>query len=260
MTIMLALLLAAAAQAPAPPPQPAMLFRCRERIDNFEGTSGALSLDKSFREDGTPLGLNVQLEDRSGSVMPGRGPTEQTGMTLSWPGRHRVAIRPEPFSWSNGGIDVYYSGPTNRYVYRRDERWRRVIVDRAGSMIVHESDGARWIFVSGLDLYLMSNLQDLGSPGRLWMSLDGLLAWGSGRERVTVYETVITERRERNQGPALGQERIVGQYDIDIPALARLAARVRAATEAWEAGLTDLAARCTREPEETGEIIVTSGG
>lgn len=246
MTALIALLLAA-----AQPPEPPMLHRCIERIADFEGTRGTLTLEKHFQEDGSPFGFAVTFEDGSGAIAAGRAPGTRTSLTLRWPRARGVPARAVA-GWPEASIHVYLFDDARAGIRRPGELWRRVLVDRGDDSIVVPPlpEGGQGVALPGLDLYLASELQPFYMTTRLDMSLDSLLAWGSGRERLTVYETVVTPLRPRGRDweRAIRSERVVGVYDIDVAALARLPARVRAAAEAWEAGLTDLAGRCERVP------------
>lgn len=239
----------------------AVEYRCRTRIPNLGGDSGALSLDKTFSPDGSVRAMTVNLEDWKPPYVKPAGVGERAMATIKWPGDHRIPRSPEPFSWSNGSIEIsYFAEGSRRYSPLKGERWRQVVVDRNRSAIVHESGGMRTLFVGGLDMVVQSGLMDLPSPGKLSMSLDGLLAWGSGVASLTVYETLVTRRKYRKHSypttPA-GRARIVGQYDLDAAILARKVQQVRDSTSAWEAGLTDFKTVCEKGVVEAGAIIVT---
>jgi hypothetical protein len=91
------------------------------------------------------------------------------------------------------------------------------------------------------------------------MSLDSFLAWGTGVERLTVYETRVTRRKKvpssSPTSPA-GRIRVVGSYEVDMAALALAFVQVRGVTEKWEAGLASSWRQCERTTEG-GEILVT---
>ncbi|HEX8447972.1 MAG TPA: hypothetical protein VF652_00155 [Allosphingosinicella sp.] len=246
------------ARSPKPQAQPRTLYRCEHRIPNPGGHSGALTLSKTFWEDGSVQSFNVELEDWGGSFI--RRSDGSANVTLRWPGDHLVR-KGGPFSWAEGSIDVsFHGGSTSRYQVLPKERWRQVVVDRNRSVIVHERDGIRTLFLSGLDMRLVSELVPVSSPGRLWMSLDGLLAWGAGLETLTVYETLVSGR---SRDPAaypnspMGRIRVVAEYEVDVPALNRKVEQVRSESRSWEAGLVNFRKACRRGIEETGEILVT---
>lgn len=241
--------------------EPAVEYRCQTRIPNLGGDSGALSLDKTFSPDGSVRGMSVNLEDWQPPYVKPARVGERAMATIKWPGDHRIGGSSEPFSWSNGSIEiVYLAEGSGRHSPLKGEQWRQVVVDRNRSAIVHESGGMRTLFVGGLDLLLQSGLVDLPSPGHLSMSLDGLLAWGSGVGSVTVYETMVMRwKSRRNSYPTspAGRARIVGQYELDVAVLGRKVRQVRDATSAWEAGLADFRNVCEKGVVETGAIILT---
>jgi hypothetical protein len=263
--VILAVLAPPAAAGAAADEQPrqdrATLYRCTRSIQGFEGEPGFLALEKVFREDGTVYSRSVVLEDYAPSFVPVQA-SARAFATLRWPGDHRFQREVEPFNWSRGSIQIsYLDGTVNRFRPLRREVWRQVVLDRNGAALIHETGGMRMLFLNGLNMHLMSELAPLSSPGRLHMALDDLIAWGTGAERLTVYETMVQRRRYvpnvYPNGPA-GRMRIVAEYDIDMAVLARRVAQVRAATASWESGLTDIPGSCERTVEELpGDIVVT---
>ena len=258
MSALLALLFAT-----AQPLEPPLLHRCRERMPDFEGMRGGLTFDKSFRVGGAPATFDIILEDESGTVTTGLPPTTRTRLTLHWVTQYRDGV-PSPAGYLGGEIQVELFGDARAQTTPGDARWRRVLMDRDN--LLRRStlpDGGEQMMVPHLGLYLASELLPLATtPRRLNMSLDSLFAWGSGRERLIAYETVVIPwpRRGRDRERAIWLERVVGAYQIDLAALARLAARARAAGAAWEAGLTDVARRCERIPIEEDEWGVVGTG
>jgi hypothetical protein len=246
------------ARSPKPQAQPRALYRCGHRITNPGGDNGALTLSKTIWEDGSVQSFSVELEDWGGSFI--RRSAGSANVTLRWPGDHLVR-KGGPFNWAEGSIDVSFdAGTPSRYRILPKERWRQVVVDRNRSVIVHETGGMRALFPSGLDMRLVSELVPLSSPGRLWMSLDGLLAWGTGLETLTVFETLVRARRydpNVNPNSPAGRMRVVGEYEVDIAALNRKVEQVRSETRSWEAGLGNFRTVCERGVEETGVIILT---
>ena len=256
MTALLALLLVAA-QAP----DLRMVYRCTEEIADFGGTGDSLTLTKGFRRDGTPIVFEAVLEDGNSAVATGVTPGTQTRLTLSWK-VHYPGPPAAPAWW--GWIEIGLLGDARRRVRERGEQWARVLVVR--DELLHpysRPDGGQGLAVSHRGLYLSSELQPLSDrPRSLDMSLEALLVWGSGRERITAYETMVTPARQRGRyrERAIGLERIVGAYEIDMAALGQLSSRVRTAAETWGAGLTDIPGRCEAvpppEPQEF-DIIAT---
>ena len=257
MTALFALLLAGAQPSGGP-----VVYQCSERIADFEGTGGALTLTKGFRREGSPSTFEVVLEDGSGRVAAGRASDTHTSLTIRWSADPRVEVSGATtplYGW----IEIELYGDARSLVTQRDEQWRRVLVDRNGLLLLHSlPDGGQGIVVPHRGLYLSSELLPLNTNyRRLGMLLGDLLVWGGGRERLTVYETVVTpmRQRRRNWDRAVGLERVVGTYEIDMAALARLAASALTVAEAWEAGLTDVTRRCEQvpAPEPRDEDIIT---
>lgn len=258
MTPIAAFLLVAAQSATA------MDFRCSERIAEFDGTTAELMLSRRFSGDGSPLGLEVVLEDRGGSVAVAVAPSRRTSLTVRWPGPpRRGAQRP---GWPDGLVQARIVDDPRGRENRPGEIWRRVVVDRDRSLLVYLlPDGDRGVSLPGLNLYLTSEIEPIHMTSRLDMSLDALLAWGSGRDRLTVYETAITPWPSRGlRERAIGSERIVGEYEIDMTMLARLASRARDVAQAWQVSPGDLAQRCERVPrleeDESGIVATDESG
>lgn len=259
--VLLAALLAAgaahAAAAAEPEKAPAILFTCRERIANPGGISGALSLEKRFREDGSVRSFTASLEDWQGSFVRARAGRAMA--TLRWPGEHRFAREGVPFDPTDGSVKITFLGDDGGYHrFLKNERWRQVVVDRNRSVMVHDTDGMRTLFLNGFEMWLTSELTSLSSPG-LNMSVDGLLAWGTGTDRLTVYETLVQRRRYRKNvypnSPA-GRMRVVAEYEIDVAALRRSVDTVREAARGWEAELGDFRTKCERDVEDDGNDII----
>jgi len=259
MSILLAALLALqTVPAPVPEQLRPVVFRCHTRIPLG---SGAVTVDKTFSEDGSVHGLRIEVEDRAPDfVVPG-APSGSATARLTWPGEHRVRLRPEPFSWTDGSIRIDYNDhASNRYRFGNRERWRQFVVDRRRALPVYAHEGARVLLYQGLGPALMSELIPLTSGVGLRMSLDDLLAWGSGVERLTVYDTIVQHRRfEPNVYPntPAGPRRIVGEYGIIVASLRSKADEVQRLVQQWEATLTDVRTTCEREAEEAPSIIVT---
>jgi hypothetical protein len=243
MTVLLALLLAAQPhpQAAAPPD----IYRCRASLYEL---NGALELHKSFAADGTALDLDVGF--MTDSVAIPQAPGDSITVSLHWTDVDESAARATAFDWSRGRISVSFNSHSPDETLRPGEGARRILVERDETLRdqIHAGENGRLVFVSPAEQHLVSEWLSGEIPPQLRMSLDSLLAWGSGREQLTVYETAIVTARPAGQsGPsAMGGERITGIYKLNVPALARLAGQIRAATQAWEAGLTDPRRQCTR--------------
>jgi hypothetical protein len=243
MTALLALLLAAQAhsQAAAPPD----IYRCETALYDLPGL---LELHKSFAQDGTPLELDVAFS-ADGIAIP-QAPGDSTIASLGWTNVWLAGPTRPVFDWSRGRITVSFTSQGPDETLRPGEEARRILVERDEALRDQIQSGAngRLVFVSPAEQHLVSERLSGEIPPQLRMSIDSLLAWGSGREQVTVYETAIVTSRPAGQSEptAMGRERITGIYKIDVPALARLVGQIRAATQAWEAGLTDPRRQCTR--------------
>jgi len=247
------------AAAPPAPAAPAVVYRCHARSSDAAGGSGVLTLDKELREDGSAARLTVKWEDQSGSFLRPYSRDDRLSAELNWPGDDPYSLD-RSFDWARGSIRVYSHGAGDGLQFRprKREMWRQVLIDRDESFRVNSWKGDRLLVP--IDFVLANSLEPLSSPGDLWTRIDRLVAWGSGTGSVTVYGTLVTRRRVvRNRYPNSpdGERRIVVQYGLDTTALARLAARIKAATEAWEATLGDFKSRCERGVEESGDIILT---
>lgn len=251
----------AAAIAPAVGAEPEYLYSCHGYISGPEGAGGMLTLAKSFVEDGTVLGMSVSWSDHSGAAVRKSAANDSAIVGLDWPGPFQSSDGKTPFDWSRSMIRIYYNGAArNRFVFRKDELWHQVIVDRDESLRLFEGgDGSRMMFPGSSGLQLMGEPTTKAAPGMMGTSLDRLLAWGAGARRVTVYETRILRRRRTNRGDwPYPLRRVIASYDLDVAALQRSAVAVRAATEAWEASIADFRRACRREPKVSeNDIIVT---
>lgn len=248
MTPILAILLTAQAQPPA-------IYRCDGDFYGVDlpGSSdgvGLLHLNKSFAADGAPIDLAVSVTADNGIAIAPAGRSTIVG--LDWSDAGEAGPRPAQFDWSRGRIVVSYSSGDSAAALRTGEAWRRVIVERDDQVLNNSRAGAAAegddAFVLPTDHHLASELLAPDLRPQLRMSAEALLAWGSGRQRLIVYETAITPSgRDGREGYSpFGRERITGRYEIDVPALARLVARVRQMTEEWEATLTDPRRQCRR--------------
>jgi hypothetical protein len=219
-----------------------------------------LEVSKSFREDGSVASMLVRLQDNQAGAVRLLKPDDRAFVQLDWPGEHRLNSYGEPFDWSRGSILINFIAADREanFGLLPGEKWRQVVIDRDGSALVHEADGIRILTLSLLDTHLTSGLGHPSSPGRLSMSLDSFLAWGSGVETVRVYETRVKRREpvaHSNPDSPVGRMRVVGVYDVDVAAVGRAAAAARTATEQWEAGLSDSWRDCARTTEG-GQIHV----
>lgn len=235
------------------------IYRCATDIQNIDGGFGRLSLSKSFFEDGAVAGMEVYWEDRTAPFVRPHLGSGGASATFRWPS-DRITMRPPPFSWSNGSIHIGYTGAGSegRYQPRQRERWRQVLVVRDGSVLIHGQGSERFLYLYG-HAHLMTDLQELSTSGSLFISIDSLLAWGAGAERVTVYELLVKAARARRTDSSTNpveQRRIITSYDIDMTALARVVGTVRRMTEEWEATLTDFRRDCERASSENTAIII----
>ncbi|HEX8840949.1 MAG TPA: hypothetical protein VF757_01490 [Sphingomicrobium sp.] len=221
-------------------------------------------MEKIFREDGSVYSMSVLWEDHvSGLVNPDPNPSdlqraahgEYGSVILHWP-NDRFTTSHGLVDWSTGTIAIYYFGPSaaGRYHAERKEKWRQVVVDRGHSVQVFDSTGNRYLSMAPQAAYLASDVVNLSSPGNLQMSLDDFLAWGTGARTVTVYETLV---RDRRSGWPTFTRRIVAEYRVDVDGVARRASQIREATRNWETTLANFKSKCDKTVEETGQIIVT---
>lgn len=225
---------------------------------------GHLLIGKSFREDGTVNSMYVHWEDNAaGGLTTATGAGDRVFVSLRWPGEHRIRGS-EPFQWSEGSITMtlLLADAAANFNLQAGEEWRQVIVDRNETVNIYDDAGVKALFLPGSDMHLASDLEAPTAPGRLNMSLDSFLAWGSGARRITVYETRVTRRKPtKNSYPTspAGRYRIVGAYDVNISALTHTVASIREASERWETSLSSSWRQCNRSTEG-GDIVVTDAG
>lgn len=197
------------------------VYQCDRSVRLPEGGYAELSLTKLFREDGSVYSMNVHWEDDQGSLVRLQRPGDQAFLSLKWPGEHRIDAEHEPFDWSRGSATILYLAADGA-IFRnlKGEEWRRTVVARDDSVRTVDDGGMKLLVLMGY-LHLVSDLEPTSSRGRLTMPIDLLLAWGSGVERLTVYETRVTRRKARpNTYPTspAGRHRVVGSYEVDIAA------------------------------------------
>jgi hypothetical protein len=251
--------LAFASTAAAPEPVVTVVYRCHHFIASGEGGGAAITLDKSFGEDGKLLRRSVLLEDYGGSVVAG-GSTQSATASMRWPGEHRSGGDEAILDWSDGSIKIAaFPKDAKAARPRKGEIWSQWIVDRGRSLTSFESGGDRFAFLNGFDLYLTGTLQPAAYVPMLTMSLDSLLAWGKDLPHLAVYHTLMKGRvfRRRDSGPPLVARRISYAFDIDLGRVRALAELARSRFEAWEAGITDFRKQCERTEETEGDIILT---
>jgi hypothetical protein len=241
--------------------EPVPVFQCILNAPLPEGGPRLLIL-KSFREDGEVNSMHVSWEDNAASdLVRLSSPGDKAFISLKWPGRHRISQPDTAFDWSQGSIAINLLPANTAENFRLDpgEEWRQVIVDRNQSVATVNDGGSKFAIPSPIDMVVLSDLEPTTSPGRLNMSLDSFLAWGSGVPHVTIYETRVKRRNPaKNSYPKspAGAHRIIGVYDVDIPALARTVASIRETTERWERSLSKSWRHCKRTTEG-GDIVVT---
>jgi hypothetical protein len=245
---------AAAASDPVP------VFQCVLSAPLPDGGPRLLVL-KSFRENGDVNSMHVSWEDNAASGLvrpPNQG--DRIFVSLRWPGEHRSGRPDDPFDWSQGSITMHLllADAAANFSVRTGEEWRQVLVDRNHSVSRISEGGEAFADPSVLDMLVMSDLEPTTSPGRMSMSLNSFLAWGSGVQYLTVYETRVKRRTPpKNSYPtsSAGAHRIIGAYDVDMAALAHTVAMIRAATEQWESTLSTSWRNC-RRTTEGGDITV----
>jgi hypothetical protein len=230
------------------------VYRCHLDARITEVGPGNLRVYKSFREDGAVNEFRVVWESRPGDAVHLPSFEDQAFVTLQWPGEHRLFRDGESWNWAQGSIRINFfaADAATRGRPRHGEEWRQTVVDRNQSANIYDQDDTSILMLPILDFVLAGDLEPVVDSARLNMSLDSLLAWGSGGARVTVYDTLVTRRRPMpNIYPTSpsGAHRIVGNYDLDIPTLTRTVALIRATTERWEEGLSASWRQCERTTE-----------
>ena len=234
-----AALLLATAQTSAP------YYICNEVFPNFDGALSSLALTKSFQPDRPTLRIDAEAPS---VVRP--QPGARPWVRLRWP------VSPT-FDPATGTIEIDSDGSGSRYAVpsayaaRPDDLARRVVVDRRNALhpVLQADSGGVWeLFLSPFGQFLTSLLIQPSQSPILYMSIDSLLAWGAGLPSLTVYQTMISSDATRRRGHWLyGAERVTGSYEIDMPALTRLLAKIRIATERWERRLSRDRSHCRLE-------------
>lgn len=248
--------------APVEASDPVDVYQCMYSGPLPEG-GPQLTILKSFRKSGAVNSKSVWWEDNGGSaVVEPSNPGDRVFVSLRWPGDHRIPRPDEAFDWSQGSItmNLLVAQAAENFRLEAGEEWRQVVVDRNDTVTVSGPASSRLLALSPIDALLVSDFGPTSTPGRLNMSLDAFLAWGSGARRITVYETRIRPGKpDKTRGPALpvARRRIIGDYDVNISALAQTVASIRDAAQRWEAGLSTSWRQC-RRTTEGGDIAITN--
>jgi hypothetical protein len=267
----IALIAAAAAALPAAAQPsgsaaPVYEYWCHARLTGVAAPQDSVEIGKVFSDDETPPRLTVDWSDHQGSLVIRATTTGSAFASLKWPGDYYLLNQRAEFKtleWDKGSFAVHFVGGEpadlhNRKAAKREE-WRQTIISRDDALTIHERDGVRTLWLNGFNLYLMGDLEKPVGAAQLNMSVESLLAWGSGRDRLTVREVGVTRRKKRRNSyptsPA-GQRRIIRTYQIDVPELRHTVEAVRAATQKWEAGLGDYRSGCRRQERVNEDDII----
>jgi len=260
-TALLATAPGAAQRQPTEPEPGLVTYVCESRGPMPGSPDARLALHKVFLEDGTVHRQSVEMIEVN-SFVRSRVPGEQILVVLKWPGDHRFRPVPEPFSLADGSVGFMLMGPA-AHRHSRREVWRQTVIDRDNRARIEERDGVRMLMPDRMGVTLAGPLDPI-LTGHVTASIDALLAWGHGVDRLTAYLLHVQRRRyRRNSFPndQIGPQRIAGQYEIDMAGFERRVAEVRAAATTWENGLGHYRT-CRREieyPDQESDIMITSG-
>lgn len=260
----------AAAQdsSPAKPEWPKTVYACHQH-SNFDEFGGMLDFDVTYGEDGSVIsegGRWTAMIEQGGILgapkanAPDVGGPEQGSIVIEWP-RFDSWLKDKPADpLANATIKI-----SNHALFaqkmRKEERWRQAVVARGSEVLVNSTNEYPILWLSPLEPALVT---DYYGPG--WspfsMPFGNLLAWGSGLDKLTIYEVFVQPRKYKPNtfpnGPA-GIMRIIGQYQLEIPALASAFAGIRARHDAWRKSIADFKAGCREQQmdDPSMEIIVT---
>jgi hypothetical protein len=282
------LLLAACASSPVPagasvrmgvaapewPDEPLYVYYdCRGRPGDPKVFSGYLDFWEVIREDGVVLAKSVNWTTHYDTKYP-RDETRPhapqratTHVTLTWEdengGPRDPSVQPKAFDWRRGKIQVnHFEDPANadRYRSNSNEPWRRVVVDRDNSLTVSKEESGRFLGLWGLDMNLNGELSPPGSPNDLRIGLEKLLAYGTGAEKLTVYETAVSRMILTNSASAwgIGRHRILTSYDLDLPLIHNSVAWIREQEAIWRESISDYRNACERHEFFGEEIVVVT--
>lgn len=270
------MLAAAPAGAQTQPPGtgtewPRTMYACRH-YGPLEGIGGTLEFDILFTAEGAVFSETAKWS--ASFYPPGRSPFAPTvadtivrvqrdpndgWITIGWPGDNAWDKSPASADPADKAVIRISSFALFRQAFRKKERWRQAIIARGSEVLVARDGEDHILLLSPLEPALVSDFGPVSDM--LTMPIANLLAWGSGRDTLTVYDVFVQPRKyvanAFPNGPA-GKMRIVGEYRVDIAALADAWARARAQHAAWRAGLTDAKAMCapTQVDDPSATIIV----
>lgn len=253
---------------------PQTMYQCRHRAP-LDGFGGTLEFDTLYTEAGAiffesgrwtsdywPMRAPPLPADRvavRSIIAPAGQPNGMTVM-IGWPGGNSWDKTPTPDPSAKANIRIVNIDGVARTM-RKKERWHQSIVVRNSEVLVYANGDDRMLFLNPLEPALVSNYGDTSNMD-LTMPVANLLAWGSGLETLTVFDIFVEPRKydphSFPNGPA-GAMRVVGEYRIDMTALAAAFDKIRAEHRGWRAGLTDFKTRCeaTQVADPSMEIIVT---
>ena len=253
---------------------PKTMYQCRHRAP-LDGFGGTLEFDTLYTEAGTifsesgrwtsdylprrapPLPAGLMAEQSI--ILPAGQPSGMTVM-IEWPGGNVWDKTPTPDPSAKAMIRIVNIDGVARSM-RKKERWHQSVVVRNSEVLPYANGNDRMLFLSPLEPALISNYGDTSNMD-LTMPVANLLAWGSGLEALTVFDVFVEPRKydphSFPNGPA-GPMRAVGEYHIDMTALAAGFDKIRAEHRWWRAGLADFKTRCeaTQVSDPSLEIIVT---
>jgi hypothetical protein len=252
---------------------PKTMYQCRHRAP-LDGFGGTLEFDTLYTEDGaifsegarwtsgywplhTPLPAHL-IPARS-IILPAGQPNGMTVM-IEWPGGSVWDKTPTPDPSAKAVMRIVNIDGVARTM-RKKERWHQSVVVRNSEVLPYSNGEDRMLFLSPLEPALITNYGQTSNMD-LTIPVANLLAWGSGLETLTVFDIFVEPRKyDPNSfpnGPA-GQMRVVGEYRIDMGALAAAFDKIRSEHRNWRAGLADFKANCeaTEVEDPSMEIIVT---
>ena len=253
---------------------PKTILACRN-YGPLEGVGGTIEFDTLFTEDGAVFSESAKWTanvrsmpnpDSSAAATPVdtmvrvEGRPAEAWITIEWPNTNpwrKPAVGTDPAS--SATVKIANFGLIGQTM-RKKERWHQTVIVRGSEVLVARDGDDRLLILSGMEPALIS---DYGMPAmNLTIPIASLLAWGGDLGTLVVYDVFIEPRKYQPNvypnGPA-GKMRIVGEYRINVVALASAFNKMRAQYIAWQKSLTDIKASCKsmKVEDPSADIIVT---
>lgn len=251
---------------------PKTVYYCHQQV-NLVGFGGTVSFEAWFKADETIMREQAQWysNERGDPAVPAGAAippfqlfgAKQAGargtVTLTWTGAGQPTDQGGSIDWNWGSARFGPFGPSS-FEWRKGERWTAIYVVRDREAFATDRGSDRYLNPNFSGLMLHSDPMRPGSYG-LNAPIDVLLAWGSNRDRLTVFETRAKLRKYRpNVYPnsPIGEMRIVSEYEVYPGPLAAAAAAIRREHTQWRAAIGDFTKTCQKQLMEDPSLILVS--